>query len=146
MVSKKKILLYSQHLSGTGHFIRMFEIACTLAENNDIYLINGGRFIPRRKPKFPFKIINIPPIFRFEDNLKSVNNYQIDKIMKERKNILLQLIENIKSDVIIIEHFPFSKWVLYDEIISIVEKAKKINYTLKIICSIRDIPIKTCGG
>lgn len=141
---RKKVLLYSQHLSGTGHFVRMFEIASNLAENCDIYLIDGGRFIPRKKPQFDFKIINISPIFRQEGNLKSVENRHIDQIMLERKQILLELIENIKPDVIIIEHFPFSKWILFDEITNFIKKSKSININVKIICSIRDIPINTC--
>jgi len=55
MRSGNRVLLYTQHLSGTGHFVRIFEIARALAERYEVYLIDGGRLIPRHPPHTPFK-------------------------------------------------------------------------------------------
>lgn len=140
MSSSQRFFIYVQHLSGTGHFVRIFEIARILAEKHQVYLVDGGRAIPRLTPQFPFEKIKLPPIYRLEGNLVPVDsNLNIQAVMETRKNILLKSIETIKPDVLLIEHFPFSKAILAPEIIPIINRARKVNPQVKIICSLRDI-------
>lgn len=140
MSSSQRFFIYVQHLSGTGHFVRIFEIARILAEKHQVYLVDGGRAIPRLTPQFPFEKIKLPPIYRLEGNLAPVDsNLSIQAVMETRKNILLKSLETIKPDVLLIEHFPFSKAILAPEIIPIIDRARKVNSQVKIICSLRDI-------
>ncbi len=140
MSSSQRFFIYVQHLSGTGHFVRIFEIARILAEKHQVYLVDGGRAIPRLTPQFPFEKIKLPPIYRLEGNLAPVDsNLSIQAVMETRTNILLKSIETIKPDVFLIEHFPFSKAILAPEIIPIINQARMVNPQVKIICSLRDI-------
>lgn len=142
---KKRFLFYNQHLSGTGHFIRTLEIARTLAANQEVYMIDGGRIVPRPESKAHVKFIELPRIVRKNDALAGIeNNDSITTIMDKRKKLLQQSIDDIEPDIIIIEHFPFSKWVLHDEIIFMIKHIKKQNIHAKVICSVRDIVNNTC--
>ncbi len=140
MSSSQSFFLYVQHLSGTGHFVRIFEIARILAKKNQVYLVDGGRCVPRLDSEFPFETIKLPRIYRQDGDLASVDSrLNIQVVMERRKNILLQCIETIKPDVLLIEHFPFSKAILAPEIIPIINLARSLNPQVKIVCSIRDI-------
>ena len=140
MAKGKRFLLYSQHLSGTGHFVRTFEIARALAEDNEVYLVDGGRPVPRQEPNIPFKKIALPPIYRSNEGIASVDLARdIDGVMKERRKLLLEFVGRVRPETILIEHFPFSKWLLYSEIIPMIELARERTAPVKVICSIRDI-------
>ena len=142
---KKRFLFYSQHLSGTGHFVRTFEIAQTLAASQDVYMFDGGRKVPRPHYKNTVHLIELPRIYRNNGIISAVDDSDsINAIMLKRKQRILESISEIRPDVLIVEHFPFSKWSLYDEIICMVKHLKTINCNTKIICSVRDIVNGTC--
>ena len=140
MSASQRFLLYVQHLSGTGHFVRIHEIAQTLAQKNQVYLVDGGRTIPRLPSQFAFEKIKLPPIYRHHGILAPVDtNRNIQEVMEARKKILLNSLKTIKPDVLLIEHFPFSKAILAPEIIPLINQARMVNSQVKIICSLRDI-------
>jgi len=140
MPQSLRFFLYTQHLSGTGHFVRIFEIACGLAKNHEVYLLDGGRLIPRPPPRIPFKKLILPRIYRSPEGLASVDSTQrIDEIMKIRKSLLMEFVERVKPHVLLFEHFPFSKGILAQEIIPVIEKAREQSDKVKIVCSVRDI-------
>lgn len=140
MSLSKRFLLYAQHLSGTGHFVRTYEIACALGEGNEVYLVDGGRSVPRQYETAPFKLIPLPRIYRSQKSIIPLDSREnIKEIMEQRKQLLLKSVAQIRPDVVLIEHFPFSKWELYQEIIPMIELAQRVNKNVKIICSLRDI-------
>lgn len=137
---KIRIFLYSQHLSGTGHFVRTYEIARELAKHHDVYLLDGGRPVPRSKSDSSFSTLNLPPVYRTKDGITSVDaTRKINDVMEERKNILHEFIKSKQPDVILIEHFPFSKQLLAPEIIPFIKPAREANTNVKVVCSLRDI-------
>ena len=38
----------AQHFKGIGHFVRMHAIARGMSEAHEVYLVDGGRRVPRR--------------------------------------------------------------------------------------------------
>jgi len=140
MRSGNRVLLYTQHLSGTGHFVRIFEIARALAERYEVYLIDGGRLIPRHPPHTPFKKLFLPRIYRSKEGIASVDPTRaINDVMKERKTLLLEFVDQVRPNVLLIEHFPFSKGILASEIIPVIERAREGSNQVKVFCSLRDI-------
>jgi predicted glycosyltransferase len=141
---KIRIFLYSQHLSGTGHFVRTYEIARALAKHHDVYLLDGGRSVPRPESEYPFSLLGLPQIYRAKDGIAPVDGSRnIDAVMEERKSILLEFINTQKPDVIMIEHFPFSKQMLASEIIPFIELGREVNAKTKVVCSLRDILVRS---
>ena len=62
-----KFLLYCQHLSGAGHFVRTYEIARALSERHEVHLVDGGRPVPR--PPASISLMDLPRIRRAGQHL-----------------------------------------------------------------------------
>lgn len=144
MARRKRFLLYSQHLSGTGHFVRTFEIACALASRHDVYLVDGGRPVPRPAPRYSFTRLTLPRIYRSGAEIRSVDDTRhIREVMLDRKRILLEAVDRIRPDNLLIEHFPFSKLHLRTEIVPLIDRVRALNHPARIFSSLRDISPRT---
>lgn len=128
-----KFLLYCQHLSGSGHFVRTYEVACALAEGHEVHIVDGGWLVPRRQA--PVLHLEIPRIRREGDRLVPLDPARtIEEVMRQRSIRLQETVERIDPDVLLIEHFPFSKGSLRQEIMLLIESA-----SARTCCSLRDI-------
>jgi predicted glycosyltransferase len=105
---RARVLLYCQHLSGAGHFVRTFEIARALAERHDVHMVDGGFPVPR--PAAAVALIAIPRLYRHGDTLTSYSLQQqatpLLHIMRERSWQLRQAVAHIQPDALLVEHFP----------------------------------------
>lgn len=52
-----RVLCHAQHFKGIGHFVRMHAIARGMSEAHDVYLVDGGRPVPRRPGPRPIELI-----------------------------------------------------------------------------------------
>lgn len=144
MTPHRRFLLYCQHLSGSGHFVRTYEIARSLAEGNEVHLVDGGRPVPRPPLSIPISRLTLPRIYRGRDAIAPVDaSLTIDAVMRDRVRLLTEGIHRIRPDAVVIEYFPFSKWLLYPEIIAAIEAARTANAGVKIVCSLRDVSFRT---
>lgn len=142
-INRLRILVYAQHLSGVGHYVRSLEIARKLSIQHTVYLTQGGREVPRANID-NVHILELPQIRRTPNGLAPVNGRQdIDQVMASRKQVLQETVIALHLDVIVIEHYPFSKWELGEEIDELLTSARTHNPQLKVICSVRDIPLQT---
>ena len=140
---RKRIVFYSQHLIGVGHHFRNREIVRALAQNHQVYFVDGGRQIPGGDLPDTVERIQLSPVFASEEGLSSEESGRdIQEVLQERCDVLCEAIENIDPDVFIIEFFPFGRERLRSELISAIESARSINPDVKVICSLRDIPIR----
>lgn len=138
-----RVLLYAQQLSGVGHFMRILEIAKQMSRSHDVWMIDGGRPVPRADIA-RVKMLPLPRICRADDGLAAIDSgQQIDQVMTARKAALSEAVLAMQPDAVVIEHYPFSKWDLEEEIGSLLQGARAANPAVKIICSIRDIPPQT---
>lgn len=141
---RRRILVYSQHLSGVGHHVRTREICRALAEQDEVFFVDGGRWIPRPADDHAIQFVRLPPILRGRGGLEPVDRaHALADVMRERSACLARAIAAIVPDVCVIEHYPFSKWDLEAEILQIVESARRANPRLRLVCSIRDACRKT---
>ncbi len=140
MPGRKRILLYVQHLTGSGHFVRTFELARALATQHDVWLLDGGHPVPRPPVEQPFNFVTLPRIHRRNGELAAWNDAKpIDEVMQERRRLLQIAVQQISPDLLVVEHFPFSKWNLQSEILSTIEFARARNSQLRVMCSLRDV-------
>jgi predicted glycosyltransferase len=128
-----KFLLYCQHLSGSGHFVRTYEVARALAEGHEVYLVDGGWPVPRQPA--PVLHLEIPRIRREGDRLVPLDpGRTMEEVMRQRSIRLQEAVERIEPDVLLVEHFPFSKGSLRGEIMALIRRT-----SARTCCSLRDI-------
>lgn len=144
MKISKTIIFYSQHLIGVGHHFRNREIACELARNHRVVFVDGGREIADVSGfSKHVEIIRLEPIFSSNQGLTPIDTTKnIDTVLQGRQNVLQKTIQEVNPDILVIEFFPFDRWELYDELVPAIQMARSVNRDVKIICSLRDIPLR----
>jgi predicted glycosyltransferase len=135
-----RVLCYAQHLTGVGHFVRMAAIARGLADGHDVLLVDGGRPVPRAEEGPPRLVL--PALHRGADGLAAVDGSLADTLV-ERGRRLARGIAEFRPDVVLIDHYPFSKWELEEEILALVAAARRVEPRVLVLCSLRDIAPKT---
>lgn len=144
MPCRKRFLLYCQHLSGSGHYVRTYEIARALAEAHHVSMVDGGRPVPRPGPDIPVERVVLPRICRTPAGITPMDSsQQADEVMRLRLQQLKKAVDRIRPDTLLVEHFPFSKWALYDEIVALIAHVRKVNKQARVVCSLRDISPRT---
>lgn len=135
-----RVLCYAQHLTGVGHFVRMAAIARGLADGHEVLLVDGGRAVPRAEAGPPRLVL--PALHRGADGLAAVDGSLADALV-ERGRRLARGIADFRPDVVLIDHYPFSKWELEAEILAVVAAARRVDPRVLVLCSLRDIAPKT---
>lgn len=141
--SRLRILFYVQHLSGVGHFVRSLTIARELAKFHDVWLTDGGKPVPGGDDP-DVHLLALPRLYRASGGLLPVDaGWSLTAVWHKRRECLAQAVSEIRPDVVVVEHFPFSKWELALEIGALLDCARKHNPAVRRICSVRDIPLQT---
>lgn len=142
------ILIHCQYVYGIGHFVRTIELASRLSSRFDVYLVNGGEAIPNYDIPLTVNYIQLPAIYKDEtaDCLTPVDTSQnIDECFQLRESTIRHVVETIKPDILITEHFPFG--LLFEtEVMGLIAKVREENNTVKIVCSVRDVIESGEGG
>ena len=134
-----RVFVYVQGLTGSGHVVRTGEIARELAAAHQVWLTDGGRPVPRRPMPRGVHVIRLPRICRNGPVLAPLDDsLAIGDVLAERRRLLLEAVEQSQPDVLIVEHFPVSKWELHEEILAVI-KAVQRKQGAKVVCSLRDI-------
>jgi len=138
-----RVLMYVQHLTGVGHFVRVGEIAKALAVRHEVMITDGGAPAPRPG----LEAVTALPLPRIRQGRLGLEPIQkgvgIEAVMSERAAILRDTARRWRPDVLIVEHYPFGKWRLGPEIDAFVTEARTANPGLKVVCSVRDIRPRT---
>lgn len=137
-----KVLIYAQHLSGVGHFMRSLHIAAALAKRHQVWMFDGGKPVPHKQPE-GLHYIKLPRIHRWKGRLESLSDETVEQTLEKRTEVIKKACHSIQPDIVIIEHYPFSKWCLEKEIFLLCDHSKKLNPEVKLISSVRDILFQT---
>jgi predicted glycosyltransferase len=134
------VLCYTQHLTGVGHFVRMHAIASELAAaGHTVQLVDGGRTVPRPARGAGPELLALPTIGRDSDG----NLVAADGALATRRALLREAATRLAPDALLVDHFPFSKWELTDEIVATIDAARTANRDVRVLCSLRDIASRT---
>ena len=137
-----KLMFYCQHILGMGHLIRSIEIVRGLINDFQICFINGGQVIEEFEFPQGIEVINIPAVktdTEFQELKPVDDNLTMAEVETIRKEILLNICDRFKPDILVIELFPFGRRRFSLELIPLVEKAKAMG--TKIVSSVRDIVV-----
>ena len=138
-----RVLCHAQHLTGVGHFVIAHNIARGLAEAHDVYLVQGGRPVPRRSTTTEPHCIALPILHRADGQLVADGGGAAAAVLTRRADLLADAARDIRPDVVLVDHYPFSKWELHPEISAAISAARAANPRVKVVCSLRDIAPRT---
>ena len=135
-----RVFCYAQHLTGVGHAVLPRVIANELATAHDVYLVEGGRFVPApASPTVPTRI-PLPVIGRAPDGqLVGGDGTPGDQVFARRADVLIDAIRSIRPDAVLVDHYPFSKWELGGEVATVIGTAREANPDTCIVSSLRDV-------
>jgi predicted glycosyltransferase len=125
-----RALLYCQPLTGLGHYTRTLAIARELAAAHEVHLASGARPFPGARDAPGVRFIDLPVLRREEGRV-------VGGSLDERRHLLVEAVARIRPDVLLVEHFPFSKWELADEAFAMIDAAGDA----RVVCSHRDIAL-----
>jgi predicted glycosyltransferase len=108
-----KIIQYSQHVLGIGHFMRSLEISRALSDH-EVILVTGGVPVDTHLPKHicEFRLSDLQMNEEFKGLFSTEQDTTVDQIKKKRQQRLFALIEREKPDVFVIELYPFGRKAL----------------------------------
>lgn len=138
---KPRVLIYCQHVLGMGHLIRSMAIAQAL-RNCTVVFVNGGESISGLTIPSWVTIVNLPPITS-DSEFQGLNIHgegaTLEQVQRVRKNRLLELFEQVRPDVAIIELFPFGRKRFAFELLPLLAHIRLSASSTKVVCSLRDI-------
>jgi predicted glycosyltransferase len=118
--------------------------------HHEVYMVDGGRPVPGADAGGATPI-ELPRIIRKDGVLASLaGDPDITNTLAERRRMLCDAITRLRPDVLLVEHYPFSKWELQGEIEAAINTARSANVRARVLCSVRDIVRQTrhesCAG
>ena len=144
----QNILVYVQHLLGSGHLVRAYRIANALAnKGHKVWLVSGGFEVKSLNidstKSHNLNFIQLPPMkskdAAFSDYVDERGEIIDDNWKSSRKDFLLNSIEHIRFHSAIIETYPFGRRQMEFEIKPLLQRLRKQTEHVTIFSSIRDI-------
>lgn len=138
-----RVLIWVQHLLGTGHFKRAATLAeAMVADGLDVTLVSGGPPIEWMTPK-GVRIEQLPGI-RARDRqfsaMVDMDGRPIDQVfMAKRRAKLMAIFARTRPRVVITEMFPFGRRAFQFELIRLLDAAATFRPRPWILSSVRDI-------
>ncbi|MFU8764510.1 MAG: glycosyltransferase family protein [Haliea sp.] len=121
--------------------IRAQQIGLALAQRHRVWILDGGRSLPFPDPLQP---VSVPALLRHEGQLATLDpSRALGPAMLQRRQCLEIMLREHCPDVILIEHYPFSKWELDAEITTLLQSARELNPATVVVASLRDVSLRT---
>ena len=138
------IFIYCQHVVGIGHLCRMMEIIRALKDHN-VTLILGGPPVNITIPA-NVNVIQLPGLMmdaKYTRMFPVDPGQSLEETKHKRKKILLDLVVDIRPDVLLIELYPFGRGGFHFELEPFLS-AVRTSYKQPppIVCSLRDILVE----
>lgn len=138
-----RVLLHAPHLSGVGHHVRMREIARALATRHDVAFFGSGRAVPGDWPA-GVKLLPLPGLHRSPAGLAPLEPGTTPAAtLAARIDAIRTAVAGIAPHIVVVEHYPFSKWELAGEFEALIDAARTACPQGRVVCSVRDIPRQT---
>jgi predicted glycosyltransferase len=121
--------------------VRCQQIGLALSERHQVSILDGGRTVP-----FPpaLEPVRVPGLARVSGELRPLDDaLSLYEAFVLRREQLQDAISEQCPDVVLVEHFPFSKWELAGEIENLLDYTRQVNPAVKIVASLRDVSLRT---
>ncbi len=135
----KSLLFYCEHFKELREWSHVQNTAMDLATSFDIHLVKAFSNTNDNDYEGIVSAITLPTLS--SSGLERGTFIDKDQaILKERSQILNQVVQDIRPDVFLIEQFPFAGWQLHHEIVATIKSVKLVNPDAKIICLMTALP------
>lgn len=141
-----KVLIYVQHLLGTGHVVRAVALARELQRRDHIVTLASGNRVPATLNVSDLTVRQLPPVSAqnatFSDLVDANGETITDAWREDRARALLDIFEAENPDILITETFPLGRRQFAFELFPVLEAAKARKRAPLIACSVRDILVR----
>ena len=142
-MSRRKVLVYVQHLLGVGHLKRAATLARALAaEGLQVTLASGGAAVPGMSVA-GVEFVQLPPARAADLSFKVLLDEagrEIDEAWKrERAGALLAAWRAAEPQALLLELFPFGRRQMRFELLPLLDAAAADRRRPAVYCSVRDI-------
>lgn len=142
-MTASRVLVYVQHLLGTGHLKRaaLLVDALTRAGQN-VTLVSGGFPVPGL-PINAARFVQLPPVGAADMTFKSLVDERgqpvDDGFRQRRRDILLAVWQDARPQLLLVELFPFGRRQMRFELLPLLEAARSSAHPPVIVSSVRDV-------
>ncbi len=138
-----RVLVYVQHLLGTGHLKRAALLADALTRAGLIVtLVSGGFPVPGLHVNAA-RLVQLPPVgaadLRFRSLVDARGRPVDDCLRQERRDALLALWRDVDPQLLLVELFPFGRRQMRFELLPLLEAARGAPHPPLIVSSVRDV-------
>ncbi|MEO1066055.1 MAG: glycosyltransferase [Pseudomonadota bacterium] len=138
-----KLFILVTHLHGTGHFVRMAEIARRFVERgHTVTLVTGGFPLPHIALDRRIELTQLPPVGSFGLDFSKLDTgigVADGTYLEARARLVSRLFEEHQPDCLITELFPFGRRTLAREFSAVLETARTSPWRPLVLCSVRDV-------
>lgn len=139
----RRVMIYVQHLLGSGHLRRAAALACECASSDmDTLLVSGGRPIADLdygRASF----MQLPPAAARDENFSGLideNGADVDDAWRDaRRDALLTAFAKFQPDALVMETYPFGRRQMAFELTSLLDAALAARPRPLVVSSVRDI-------
>ncbi len=139
-----KIVIYSQHVLGVGHYFRSLEI-CRALQAHDVLLVSGGPPVEAQVPAH-VRQLRLPELrmdAEFSQLLGPRRKETIDQVKGRRKKKLLDLVAAERPDFFITELYPFGRKAFRFELDPVLGDIRDGRLPrCRVVSSVRDILVE----
>ncbi len=137
-----KIMLYSQHILGIGHFFRSMAIARAL-HGHEVLFVEGGDPLPGFAPPAHVRRFLLPPLMMdAEFKAMEVREGSLEEIKAARAELLMGAFLDFSPQVFLTELFPFGRRQFRFELMPVLRRIRENRMPTRVVCSLRDILVE----
>ncbi len=142
-MSARRVLVYVQHLLGTGHLRRAALLGDAMTRSGmDVTLVSGGMPVPGLAANVA-RFVQLPPLAAADLDFKSLVDAQGQSVTESLKQIrrdqLLALWQELQPQAIVVELFPFGRRQMRFELLPLLEAARQARPAPVMVSSVRDV-------
>jgi predicted glycosyltransferase len=142
-MSAPRVLVYVQHLLGSGHLRRAALLSeAMVCAGLDVTLVSGGLPVPGLRAS-GVRMVQLPPVAAADMHFKSLVDAQgqaVDvQLQDARRDQLLALFNDLRPQALVIELFPFGRRQMRFELLPLLDAARTAQPAPVIVSSVRDV-------
>ncbi len=142
-MSARRVLVYVQHLLGTGHLRRAALLGDAMTRGGmEVTLVSGGMPVPGLLVNVA-NFVQLPPVAAADTGFKSLVDDQgqavTEALRQARRDQLLALWQEQKPQALVVELFPFGRRQMRFELLPLLDAARQARPAPVIVSSVRDV-------
>ncbi len=137
-----KIMLYSQHILGIGHFFRSMEIARALHGHEVMFVEGGDPLLGFNPPAHVSRFLLPPLMMDAEFKAMEVRQGSLEDIKTARAKLLMEAFRDFAPQAFMTELFPFGRRQFRFELMPILQMIRENRMPVRVVCSLRDILVE----